>query len=261
MLHPCYLAALTALTLLAGDVPPDAAAQQILLDGVKQTAARYQEELPDFVCTLLTRRFEDQSGKGKKFKRVDTDEVEVRFVGRRAYRRVVRVNNKPARDEPLHGFRSDGVLPLIGFLPDWLLGSSAKTRFEWVRWDTQEGRRVAVFHLQWSPADSHLPLSNAQGVVTVGLHGSMYVDPTSAAVMRLELELEVPANSLLDVAACAFDMDYGPVTIAGQEFFLPIRTVVTMRNEAGVLVKNETAVVRYQKYGADTSVQFGDSAR
>ena len=61
--------------------PPDAAAQQAILDGVRKTAQRYQDELPDFVCTLLTKRFEDRSGKGKKFKQRDSDEVEFRSVG------------------------------------------------------------------------------------------------------------------------------------------------------------------------------------
>lgn len=256
----CGLVLLTALTLFADDAPPDAAAQQAILDGVKRTAARYQQELPDFVCTLLTQRFQDDSGKGKKFKRVDTDEVEVRFVGRRAYRTVLKINNKPAKNEPLVGFRSDGVLPLIGFLPEWLLGPSAKTRFDWARWDTQAGRRAALFHLQLSPADSRLPLSNAQGAITVGLHGFMYVDPADATVLRMELELEVPPNSPLDVVNCSFDLDYAPIVIAGEEFFLPSRTQVLLRNSRA-LVKNETEVVRYQKYTADSSVQFGESDR
>ncbi len=238
--------------------PPDAAAQQSMLDGVKQTAARYQREVPDFLCTLLTKRFEDHGGSGKKFKQRDSDEVEFRYVGRRAYRTVLKVNNKPAKQEPLTGFRSDGLLPLIGFLPEWLLGPSAKTAFQWLRWDVTGGRRVAVFHLQLNPEDSKLPFSSGRGTIMAGLDGAMYVDPMTSTVIRLELQLQIPPNAVLDVVACSFDLDYGPVMIAGQEFFLPIRTVVVMRNDLDVLLKNETEVVRYQKYAADTSVQFGD---
>ena len=68
-----------------------------ILDGVRKTAQRYQEQLPDFVCTLLTKRSEDHGGSGKHFKQRDTEEVEFRSIGRIPYRKVLKVNNKPAR--------------------------------------------------------------------------------------------------------------------------------------------------------------------
>jgi hypothetical protein len=245
----------------AQEPPPDAAAQQAILDGVRQTAQRYQDELPDFVCTLLTKRSEDRGGSGKHFKQRDTDEVEFRLVGRIPYRKVLKVNNKSASQEPLIGFRSDTLLPIVGFLPDWLLGPDAQTKFAWVRWDTQASQRVAVFHLDVRPSDSKLTLRNNLGVTTVGLHGLVYVDPAAARVVRLELELEVPRDGRMDVVESSFDLDYGPALIAGQEFFLPVRTVAQIRTLQGILSKNETEVVRYQKYAADSSVKFGESER
>lgn len=232
-------------------------------------AQRYQDELPDFICTLLTKRYEDHSGNGKKFKLRDTDEVEFRLVGRVPHRQVLKVNNKPVHQEILTGFRSDSLLPIVGFLPDWLLGPDAKTKFDWARWDTQAGQRVAVFHLDVRPWDSELTLRNNLGSTTVGLHGSMFVrtgfvqtgyaDPAAGKVLRLELQLEVPRDGRMDVVESSFDLDYGPVSIAGQEFFLPVRTVAQIRTLQGILSKNETEVVRYQKYAADSSVEFGDS--
>src|SRR3984885_3665466 len=142
-----FIAALSGRAALAEEPPPDAAAQQAILDGVRNTARRYQDELPDFVCTLLTKRSEDRGGSGKHFKQRDTDEVEYRSIGRIPYRKVLKVNNKPASQEPLIGFRSDSLLPIVGFLPDWLLGPDAETKFAWVRWDAQAEPRVAVFHL------------------------------------------------------------------------------------------------------------------
>lgn len=244
----------------AGPVP-DASAQQAMLDGVRKTAQRYQAELPDFVCTLLTKRYEDRSGSGKKFKQRDSDEVEFRYVGRVAYRTVLKINNKPARREELSGFRSDGVLPVVGFLPEWLLGPEAKTKFTWNRWEPSGGGRAAVFRLHLSPEDSKLPFSSNFGSTTVGLDGAMYADPAAGMVLRLELKVEIPPHAPLDVREASFELDYGAVGIGGEQFFLPVHTVVEMRNYLGVLSKNDTAVVRYQKYGADSSVRFGDSGR
>lgn len=246
----------------AAEPSPDTASQRAMLEGVQKTAARYQDELPDFVCTLMTKRYEDQSGKGKKFKLRDTDEVEFRYVGRLAYRTVLKINNKPAHQETLTGFRSDSVLPVVGFLPDWLLGPGAKTKFKWSRWDAVGDKRAAVFTLQLPPKDSRLPLSNNRGSAMVGLDGAMYVEPVSLMVLRLELQIEIPRdNPAMDVLNSSFDLDYGPVSIAGQEFFLPIRTQVQIKSYLGVISKNETEVVRYQKYSAGTSLTFGESNR
>lgn len=244
----------------AAEPPPDAAAQQAMIEGVKRTAQRYQDELPDFVCTLQTKRFEAR-GSSKKLKQRDSDEVEFRYVGHTAYRRVLKIDNQPAHSEILTGFRSDGVLPVVGFLPEWLLGPAAKTRFEWSHWGAAGGRRAAVFSLRLAAVDSQLPLSGDRGSTMVGLRGVMYVDPVSTMVLRLELKLEIPPAAPLDVVKSSFDLDYGAVRIAGQEFFLPVRTVVQMRTGSGLLSRNETEVVRYQKYAADSSVRFGESDR
>ena len=222
-----------AVLLGAADPAPGTAEQQAMLDGVRKTAARYQAELPDFVCILLTKRSEDPGGSGKRYKLRDTDEVEFRYVGRVAERTTLKINNKPAHDEIKTGFRSDGVLPVVGFLPEWMLGPDAKTQFTWDRWEILNGKRAAVFTLRLRAADSQLPFSNGRGSTMVGLHGAMFVDPDSNMVLRLEVKLEIPRHSPLDVAEISFDLDYGPVSISGEQFFLPVRTVVEMRTDAG----------------------------
>src|ERR1700722_11744389 len=105
----------------AQEPPPNAAAQEAMLDDVRKIAERYQAELPDFICTLLTKRFVDQSGKGQKFKQRDTDEVEFRNLGHVWSRGILKVNGKPAKSERLAGFYSDALVLRIGFLPEWLL--------------------------------------------------------------------------------------------------------------------------------------------
>ena len=107
----CGLLIAGALALAAKEPPPDAAAQKAMLEGVKTTAQRYQAELPDFVCTLLTKRSTDASGSGKHLRQRDTDEVQFTYVGRVPNREVLKVNGRPARTEGLNGFRSDGLLP------------------------------------------------------------------------------------------------------------------------------------------------------
>ncbi len=151
-------------------------------------------------------------------------------------------------------------MQLVGFLPDWLFGPEAKTQFSWNRWDTQGGRKVGVFNLRLLPADSKLPLSDDRGLWWVGLHGLMYADPVTGHILRLELQLDISPSDHPGIQSSSLDLDYGPVLIGDQEFFLPIRAVARLRTPAG-LAQNETEVVRYQKYAADSSVRFGGPDR
>ncbi len=102
------------------------------MTGLRRARSGIRTSFPIFVCTLLTKRSEDRGGSGKHYKQRDTDEVEFRSVGRLPYRQILKVNNKPADSEPMGGFFSDAVLPIVGFLPDWLLGLRAQTKFRMV---------------------------------------------------------------------------------------------------------------------------------
>jgi hypothetical protein len=83
----------------------------------------------------------------------------------------------------------------------------------------------------------------------------MYADPATQTVARLELVLDLPAD--FPARECSVDVDYGEVTIADRQFLLPVKATARLRTPER-LAKNETQVVRYQKYAADTSVTFGD---
>jgi hypothetical protein len=100
-----------------------------------------------------------------------------------------------------------------------------------------------------------LVLSNAYSHRIVGFHGLMYLDAEAAEILRLEVTLDLPR----DIFAQQSDVtvDYGPVAIGEHEFLLPVRAVVRMLDPFG-LAKNEIEVVKYQKYGADSRITFGD---
>jgi hypothetical protein len=75
--------------------------------------------------------------------------------------------------------------------------------------------------------------------------------------MRLELQLDLPQG--YPARECSLDVDYGPVTIAEHEFLVPVKATARLRMP-GVIAKNETQVVQYQKYAADASVTFGEQS-
>jgi hypothetical protein len=237
--------------------PPDPNALESMLARITEHSLHSQDQLPDFICTQLTTRSEDRSGKGSRWKKVDSLEVEFSFIGRRPRWKLLKVNEKTTRrsyDELQNGFLSDSILQFFS-LPDSIFGEDARTQFAWSRWDQIDGRRMEVFSLRVLARYSQLAFTNNYGSRVVGFHGLMYADPATQTVMRLELQLDLPP----DFAAreCSLDVDYGPVTIAEHEFLLPVKATARLRTPSA-MAKNETQVVRYQKYAADASVTFGD---
>jgi len=228
-----------------------------MLARITEHSLHSQDQLPDFICTQLTTRSEDKSGKGTRFKKVDSLEVEFSFIGRKPRWNLLKVNEKPTHrtyDQLQNGFLSDAILQFFS-LPDSIFGVDAGTQFAWNRWDKLDGKRMEVFSLRVLARDSQLAFTNNYGSKVVGFHGVMFADPATQTVMRIELKLDLPSD--FPARECSLDVDYGNVIIAEHEFLLPVKATARLRT-AGGIAQNETQVVQYQKYVAATSVTFGE---
>lgn len=235
---------------------PGATEQQAILARIRIGALRYQGEVPDFLCTESIARSEANTKTPERWKQLDTLEEDLGFVGGRETHTLLKVNGKPARvsHEDLEGMRSDGLLQFV-MVPSWIFGSQVATRFDWVRWETRDGRRVAVFAFQVPPSISTHPLVNQLQSFLVGYHGLIYADPGSGDMVRLEAHMDAPKD--FPFQEDAFEIDYGPVDIAGQPFLLPVKSVGWVR-EGKLLTRNEIEFGAYRKYGTDATVTFGD---
>jgi hypothetical protein len=227
-----------------------------LLPRITEIALRAQAQLPDFISTQRTTRSEDSSsGKTRKWKQRDTIETEFTFVSRKPSWKLTKFNGKPTHISELRsGFRADGILQFFS-LPGSLFGPKVETVFEWVRSETRDGRRMEVYSLRVPQYASQLAFTGEDGRLVVGFHGLLFADPETAQVMRLEIEADLPDD--YPVQRSSVEVDYRPVSIADRQFYLPARAVVEARI-AGRLFKNETEVVRYQKYATDAKLSFGD---
>lgn len=229
--------------------------QKLLLARVGREAIRYQRELPDFLCTQLTIRAVDDSGTGKHWKRRDSLEVEDVYVSGFVNHKLIQLNGMAAHKnyQQLTGFLSETVLHSVGFLPEWLFGPDSKTHFEWVRGSVLDGRPVQVFSVHLPPEDSKLTISTPRHSFIAGVDGLIYIDAVTAVVRRFEIVMDLPADSPIQEGK--MDIDYARVDISGRQFFLPVRCAVRARFGTS-LVKNDTEVVRYQKYAAETIIHF-----
>jgi hypothetical protein len=259
--------ALSALVLLAAsalsaqgieDPPPTANEQQLILARVGRESIRYQRELPNLICTQLTTRSVDESGTGKHWKQSDKIEVEDDYVGQFVNHKLLVINSKSTDKsyQQLNGFLSETVLHSLGFLPRWIFGPQAKTRFAWTKWSTIDGKKMHVFSVHLPTDDSQLTVYTDRQSVVAGIDGFIYVDAATSLVHRFEIQMDLPAASVIQEAFVS--IDYGSESISGRQYLLPLKALVTAR-VAGSLRKNEIEVVRYQRYAAETTVHFDEA--
>jgi hypothetical protein len=249
--------------------PPTPDEQSVILGRVSRESLRYQQELPNLVCTLLTVRSVDQTGTGKHWQRRDRLEVEDVYVDPFLNHKLLMFNGKDPHKtyQQLTGLLSDTVLHAVGFLPGWIFGSESKAKFEWQNWSNIDlpipavgaaaGLLMHVFSVRVPAADSRLLVTTDRQSVIAGIDGLIYVDAATSLVRRLEFHMELPAQSVIQDGFIR--IDFGDVTISGRHFLLPLKSEVTAR-VAGLLERNQTEVVRYQIYAAKSTLHFDESS-
>jgi hypothetical protein len=247
--------AIAAAVCACGQPAPDAAERQAMLARISGAALRYQGEVPDFICEEAVARSQAASKTPDLWKPVDTLDEELSFVGGQETHTLLKVNGKSTRKghEELEGMLSDGLLKFV-MVPSWIFGPKANTRFDWVRWDMREGKRIAVFEFQTPASVSTHPLANQPQSFLVAYHGVIFADPVSGDMARLEAQMNAPKD--FPFQEDGFEIDYGPVDIAGQPFLLPVKSVGRVR-EGKLLTRNEIEFGSYRKYGVDATVTFG----
>jgi hypothetical protein len=242
------------------DAAPDVGQQQAMLARIKQSAMRFEGQLPDFICTKLTARFEDSSGSGKKWKRRDELEETVFFAqnGRTATQ-LLKLNGKPTNrsHDSIGGIVENGVVR-DAIVPASIFGPLANGQFAWSRWGTLNAsfnaRRTAVFAFMTPRLFKNYP--DGTRAYLIGFHGLVYANPEDGMPLRLEVHVDGPEGYPFQESG--WDIDYGTVTIAGRELVLPVKAVARYRVNK-LLTRNEIQFTGYRKYEADSKVTFDNN--
>jgi len=238
---------------------PDGVQQKEILAAVTENALNYSSSLPNFICLQVTQRYVDRSG-GDHF--VATDKIAERlsyFEHKEDYK-VISVNDAPVtnrKHEQLGGATSSGEFGtmLLGiFTPE------SRTEFQWERWGKLRDHIMHVFSFRVRLENSQYRITaeDVKRTVTVGYHGLIYADRDSRSVMRITMEADdIPAD--FPIRSASETLDYDTIAISGEKFILPLKVEMQMRDGRSAM-KNEAGFRLYNKFGADTSIQFGDAA-
>lgn len=258
---------LCAIAALAHAQPPPGASEQIrIVAAIREEALGFNRNLPNFVCTQLTRRHIDYTGVGDRFEQTDQFEQQLTYFDRHENYKLISVNGWSPDPGPLRtGVTSSGE---FGSILAQLFDPASRATFSWSQWDTLRSRPVYVFSARVAKSRSKAVISDGNRRIVVGYHGRVYADRETKSVLRLVIDAETPKDFPLQNVAHV--LDYGLAVIAGSEFLLPLRAELRSRvpdpmlrdgksrlHGRTVLIWNETDFLLYRKYAADAAITFG----
>ena len=256
---------------------PDSSRQQKIVASARICAAAATNRLPDFLATRTTRRFADlpvfmprrsyQSGlylKGITVRQTAyRDGHEVTSAGE-----LDSAEGQPSASAP-NGIDSIGE---FGQVLAVIMADSARGSFAWSYWQQSPSGVLAVFHYEVPKAASHYrvnfccelnSLTHAEGYDgTPAYHGSISIDPSSGAVLRLTLDVDFEGYDPSPVYALL--VRYANTAIAGKTAILPVRSATIGEEVAPAkkgkwtsLYLNDVTFTHYRRFGSTVQILPG----
>ena len=223
--------------------------------------SRLYSDASDFTCAQITHRdsarantrYSVESGVGGRFNGAADDIVErVTFIGERENYEVLSINNKPA---------AVAHAQIAGAVSIGEFGSAARAifdpRFNAVfRWHGKtrlHGIQAYVFTYD-VPREAGIPVFASGRRVVASYGGQVFIDAITHEVLRITSHLDLPHDFSIERADR--EVDYGPVSIAGKRYVLPLHSELTMVKGTATYF-NKIEFRDYHKFEVQATIHMG----
>lgn len=244
--------------------PPSSEEQAAILDDVRQYALGYSHNLPDFICTEVTRRlgaaapgtrYGGRVGDSPHWQALDTLTVRLSYFEQHEDYKLILHNSAPVTNQDVRSVGGSQSFGDFGSMLREIFEPSTQAHFEWDHWGTLRGQRVMEFayQVQQSLSQYHLIVDKDRGIIT-GYHGIVAIDPQTHVVLRVSVVADnIPPDFPVKSAEDILDYDYQD--ISGNTFLLPLKATVTA-NMGDYLSRNDKEFRIYRKYSADAVIKY-----
>jgi hypothetical protein len=132
----------------------------------------------------------------------------------------------------------------------------SRTEFEWERWTRFGNRLTYVFsyRVPLETSEYRIDYDGGKQVITVGYHGSIFIDKESNFVRRIKMEADIPPSFPVQQTSQQLDYDYQK--IGDQEFLLPLVSEMRGKIDGRYMVRNTINFQLYRKFSADAQIKF-----
>ena len=212
------------------DPPPDASHSadsaparsmnppESLIERARDAAFEFSEKLPNFTCEEFMRRF---AQRGRDQEGLDVVSAEIVYDnGQESYRNV-KVDDRPTDEGLLEIGGTSSTGEFASTLLD-LFNPSTHAEFQSGGASSTSGLSGEVYDFRVRRENSHWMLHAGSQTVAPAYGGSVWVDPKTARVLRIEMQTrDMPSDFPMESVESAVDYSY--VTIGGTSVLLPVR--------------------------------------
>ncbi len=240
--------------------PPDSVRQQQILDRMRDYAMNYTENLPNFICTQVTRRYVDPNVSDDHYRIIDTVVTKLSYNEGREKYEVVSVNNRPMMNISLEQLKGGTVSTgEFGTLMRGIFEPKSEADFGWDHWASLRGKRMAVFNYFIDSGHSNYSIDyNGEQKIITAYKGLVYADEHTGTISRITFEaVDIPRS--FPVNAATERLDYDEVEISGQTYICPLVAVVYL-TAGREKTKNEIEFRLYKKFGTESVITYDTKA-
>ena len=235
--------------------PPDSLHQRELLDQMRQYASSYTQNLPNFLCAQVTRRYVGFRGEDPN-RLMDTVTAKLSYNEGREDYKVYLVNDRMVNTsiDKLGGAISTGE---FGSLMKDVFDPATKADFGWDHWGRLRGRNLAVFNYFIDSGHSHFTLDYERGAqrIVTAYKGLIYADQYTGVIYQITFNaVDVPPGFPIRKAQTKLDYDF--VDIGGSKYLVPLKARVLMHTADNVNTRNEQEFTLYRKFGTESNITF-----
>ena len=244
--------------------PPSSEEQAAIISDVREYALNYSKNLPDFICTQVTRRYAaprpgtrwgGSALSEPSWQAQDVLQIRLSYFEQKEKYTVVLANNAIVNKdyEQMGGSKSFGE---FGSMLREIFEPGTEARFEWDHWGTLRGKRVMAFayHVSQSRSQYHLVVEDAKLSIITAYRGLVEVDPGTHVVMRVSTIAEnIPPDFPIRKAEDVLDYDFQE--LSGHTFLLPLKSQVLMSG-GDALQRLDEEFRLYRKYSAEAGITY-----
>lgn len=241
--------------------PPSKERQAEIIEEARKQAEVYTDELPNYVCLQVTRRFFDPTGLEMDWLKHDEIKTRLSYFDNQEHYETISVNDVTTSK----GFSELGGTTSTGEFGSTLAGLFApetNAQFRWARHSLLRGKPVYVFHLEVPQSRSSWSLTWSDSLagkdklrrVRAGYTGLVYIGKKSGRVLRIVMEAqEIPSGFPMQDARSRLDFDF--ISLSGESFLLPLKAQAFVRSDR-LLTRNELEFRLYRKFTAEATISF-----
>lgn len=235
---------------------PSPEEQKQILERIRDYAINYTQNLPNFICTQVTRRQMDASGTGNQYRQMDKLQEQLTYFDHKESYKVMAVNGQMVQNkdhDKLGGATSSGE---FGSVMGEIFAPETETEFQYARLGKLDGRIVNEYDYRVRQPMSHYSITHegSNRTIIAGYHGRIWASRDTNTVMRITLECEdIPRD--FPVQEVSLDLWYDVIKIENQEFVLPVKWDLHSR-DGKYLSWNSAEFALYRKFGTESTITF-----